>query len=315
VFQEGFWDNPAMGQRKYRYLHWDVFTDHTLSGNQLAVFPDAGGLDAPVMQAIALEMAFSESTFVFPAENSETHFRVRIFTPRAELPMAGHPAVGTAFALAHEGRIAKQTTEVRFGLGIGPTSLALEWNLDAVRFVWMTQHLPEFGRPLKNNAAMAAALGITEADIQTDLPVQTVSCGVPFLFVPLASREAVNRAQLEQAGLTKFCRAVSIDDLAVFVFSTESSNDDATVFSRMFAPGFGVHEDPATGSASGPLGCYLVHHGVVTTEEAARIVSLQGVKMGRPSRIHISIGIGDGRISKVRVGGQAVLAGEGTLQV
>jgi trans-2,3-dihydro-3-hydroxyanthranilate isomerase len=301
--------------RKYRYLHWDVFTDHILSGNQLAVFPDAAGLDTQTMQAIALEMAFSESTFVFPAENTDTDFRVRIFTTRAELPMAGHPTVGTTFALVHDGRVSQQRSEIRLGLNIGPTPVALDWKSNQLHFAWMTQRLPEFGPSLTGREALAAALGLPQEDIRSDLPVQVVSCGVPFLFVPLVSRAAVNRAELERSGFARFCALAGVEELGVFVFSTESVDDGASVFSRMFAPGFGVQEDPATGGASGPLGSYLVHHRAVSSRQAEHIVSLQGVKMGRPSRIYISISAKDGQIFGVRVGGQAVLAGEGTLHV
>src|SRR5262249_10780551 len=136
--------------RTYRYLHWDVFTDHVLSGNQLAVFPDASGLDTQLMQAIALEMAFSETTFVFTAEHPNTDFRVRIFTARSEIPMAGHPTIGTTFALAHAGLIPNQSSRITLGLGVGPTSVALEWISNRLHFAWMTQRLPEFGRPLSN---------------------------------------------------------------------------------------------------------------------------------------------------------------------
>jgi len=305
-----------MSQEKtYRYLHFDVFTDKVLSGNQLAVYPDARGLDPAIMQAIALEMAFSETTFVFPPEDPATDFRVRIFTPRAELPMAGHPTIGTTFALAREGRIAGERTSIMLGLGIGPTRVELEWSSDRLHFAWMTQHLPEFGRPLPNLGEMAAALGVQEADIRsTNMPIQMVSCGLPFLYVPLASRSAVDAAELDRQALLRFCKTARIDEPGLFIFSTQPANDGATVYSRMFAPGFGVPEDPATGSASGPLGSYLVRHAAAGPEEAAHMISLQGVKMGRPSHIEISIGTAEGQITSVRVGGQAVFVGEGTLQ-
>jgi trans-2,3-dihydro-3-hydroxyanthranilate isomerase len=192
------------------------------------------------MQAIALEMAFSETTFVFPAEKTDTDFRVRIFAPRGELPAAGHPTIGTAFALVHEGRIPKQRSEVRLGLNIGPTHVALDWKSDQLYFAWMTQRLPEFGPPLTGREALAPALGLPERDIRSDLPVQAVSTGVPFLFVPLVSRAAVNRAELERSGFQRFCGLAGVEELGVFVFSTESAHDGATVFSRMFAPVFGI---------------------------------------------------------------------------
>jgi trans-2,3-dihydro-3-hydroxyanthranilate isomerase len=299
-----------------RYLHLDVFTDAPLTGNQLAVFPDGGNLTADLMQRIALEMAFSETTFAFPAQAPGTDFRVRIFTPRAELPMAGHPTIGTTFALAQLGRVARGVASATLGLGIGPTPVELDWNSDGLKFAWMTQRPPEFGPVLSEHSAIAAALGVTKDDIaETRLPVQVVSCGLPFLFVPLRSRAAVNKAEAETNALRRLFRDVGMDKEGVFLFSLESGDDDATAFSRMFAPHMGVTEDPATGSASGPLGCYLVHHGAVPPEKAVKMISLQGVRMGRPSRIYISIDMSKGKIDKVRVGGQSVILGEGNLQL
>jgi predicted PhzF superfamily epimerase YddE/YHI9 len=388
-----------------RYLHLDVFTDRAFGGNQLAVFPQPAGLDTATMQAITREMNYSECTFVFPPEDARTAVRVRIFTPARELPMAGHPTVGTAFALAHEGVIPPGQEEVVFGLGIGPTTVRLRWEdshrsrgpqrgcraggpaedrrshsggmpgqagresedrrshsggmpglqagresedrrshsggmpgqagresedrrshsgetpgLQAGRetrrlaFAEMQQRPPTFGEPVAEIAAVAAALNLEARDVAAARsPVQTVSCGIPFLFVPLATRDAVDRAMVDQAALTRLCRALGIAE-EVFIFSTEPGDDGATAYSRMFAPGLGVTEDPATGSASGPLGCYLVRHGLVPPGQAGQIVSVQGVKMQRPSRIHIAIGVQGDTIADVRVGGQAVLVGEGVLR-
>jgi len=304
-----------MPRGEYHYLHLDVFTDRPLTGNQLAVFLDAEDLDTNVMQRIALEMAFSETTFVLPAEHPGTDYRVRIFTPRAEIPMAGHPTIGTTFALAHARRIAKASASVTLGLGIGPTPVTLEWRGDQLDFAWMTQPIPQFGRSLEDIQGIAVALGIEAAAIrETKLPVKVVVAAFPFLYVPLVSREAVNAAELDRRALLRVCQAASIDELGVFVFTLQSGDEDgATVFSRMFAPGFGVPEDPATGSASGPLGVYLVECGAVHPDAAAHIVSPKGVKMGRPSDIHISIGVRDRQIQNVRVGGKSVLVGEGTI--
>jgi trans-2,3-dihydro-3-hydroxyanthranilate isomerase len=303
-----------MNAQTYRYLHLDVFTDSVLEGNQLAVFTDARGLDARVMQKIALEMAFSETTFVLPPENSSADFRVRIFTPRQELPMAGHPTIGTTFALSTDNLIEVGRPTISLGLGIGPTPVALEWNSKRLHFAWMTQPLPEFGLELTNVSEMAAALGIQETDIRnTGLPIQVVSCGLPFLFVPLASRGTVDATELDRNALRHFCATAGIDELPVFVFSLKPPAAVETVFSRMFAPGFGVAEDPATGGASGALGSYLLAHHAVSANQAHHMISLQGAKIGRPSRIHISIEERDGGISRVRVGGQAVVVGEGTI--
>ena len=146
--------------------------------------------------------------------------------------------------------------------------------------------------------------------------MQVVSCGVPFLFVPLTTRSAVDSAAMNREALDGLFAAAKTDAHGVFLFSTEVRGERATAYSRMFAPEIGVTEDPATGIASGPLGCYLVRHGLVPAGKADAMLSLQGVKMGRPSHVHISIGVGtDGEIDRVRVGGEAVLAGEGTLYV
>jgi trans-2,3-dihydro-3-hydroxyanthranilate isomerase len=301
----------------FHYLHLDVFTDRRFGGNQLAVFPSGVGLDAGTMQAIAQEMAFSETTFVFPREDAATDVRVRIFTPGKELPMAGHPTIGTAFALARTGAIPADQPAVVFGLGVGPTRVDLTWAGRDLAFAWMTQLPPTFGLAVDDIAEMAGAIGLEADDIHgTGLPIEQVSCGVPFLFVPLATRSAVDRSICDVARLTRFFARLGVPrDLGVFLFSPERGADDATVYSRMFAPGLGVAEDPATGSASGPLGCYLVRHKVVPATAAGSILSLQGVKMGRPSRIHIEIGVDGDAITRVRVGGEAVYVAEGTMEV
>jgi trans-2,3-dihydro-3-hydroxyanthranilate isomerase len=300
----------------YRYLHLDVFTDRVFTGNQLAVFPDATGLGTDVMQRIATEMAFSETTFVLPVAMSGADFPVRIFTPRRELPMAGHPVVGTTFALAHEGRIALDRAAVVFGLGVGPTPIGLEWESGRLRFAWMTQSVPEFGELPTDIDGLAVALSVEGRDIRdSNLPPQVVSSGVPFLFVPLASRKAVDSIVVDRATLRRFSDRARIPELPVFVFSLERADDDVTVYSRMFAPMFGIPEDPATGGASGPLGGYLVRHRAVTSERASHMVSLQGAHMGRPSRIHIAVNSRNGTIGAVRVGGESVLVGEGTIRV
>ena len=301
---------------KYAYLHLDVFADRAFSGNQLAVFPDAVGLRADQMQQIAAEMAFPETSFVFPAESSNADVRVRIFTPGRELPMAGHPTIGTAFALAHEQRIMPESERVTIDLGVGPTEVALEWDGSALRFAWMTQPEPTFGPLAENVSSLARALGICEEDIRASrLPVQEVSSGVPFLFVPMASREMVNRVSVDRGVLRAFFDSEGLPERPIFVFSLEQSDDDGTIFSRMFAPIFGIPEDPATGGAGGPLGAYLLRHGAVDVKRASRFVNLQGVAMGRPSRIVISVRSEDGRITGIRVGGASVLVGEGFLEV
>ncbi|MGE5199784.1 MAG: PhzF family phenazine biosynthesis protein [Rhodospirillaceae bacterium] len=303
-----------MMSSRYRYLHLDVFTGEKFGGNQLAVFLDARGLAAETMQAATRELNFSESTFILPAERPDTDIRMRIFTPGREMPMAGHPTVGSAFALAMAGVIPAGRRRWVFGLNVGPTPVDIEWNGDRPAFVWMTQLRPAFGPVVTDVEAAARAIGLDGAAIRAaGLPVQEVSCGVPFVFIPLATRAQVDAASPNVEAFDRLCEAAGVDNHAMFVFSREPGPDGATAYSRMFAPGLGVFEDPATGSASGPLGCYLVKHGVVPPERAGGMQSLQGVKMGRPSRVHIAIGLEDGEISRVQVGGEAVLVGEGEL--
>ena len=297
-----------MGISRYRYLHYDVFTERRFGGNQLAVFPDAAGLSAAVMQQIAREIGFAETTFVTAAERPDTDVRMRIFTPGTEMPMAGHPVVGSTFALARDGAIAARRPDWVFGLNVGPTPVAMEWKDERLDFAWMTQRNPEFGPTFDDVGRVAAALGVSEDDIRaTNLPIQRVSCGMPFVFVPLATRSAVDRAVPDARLL----------DFEAYLFTTDRTggNDSATTYSRMFAPMLGVAEDPATGSASGPLGSYLLRYGLVTPQQGRSILNLQGVKLGRPSWIHVSIESSDTGITRVRVGGTSVFVAEGTMDI
>jgi trans-2,3-dihydro-3-hydroxyanthranilate isomerase len=299
-----------------RYLHLDVFTDTPFEGNQLAVFPQPPR-DIPVdrMQRIAAEMAFSETTFVFPAE-AAGDVRMRIFTPGVELPLAGHPTIGSTFALAHEGVIAAGRDKFVFELGVGPIPVSLEWGGEKLSFAWMTQPLPSFGSQIADRSGFAAALGLEPGDLE-DLPIEEVSCGVPFLFVPVRSRVAVDRVVIDVRALARIYKQAECANLAVFLFTTDRTGATGAeqIYSRMLAPQFGIAEDPATGGASGPLGSYLLYHNVVTAAEARALVSLQGAAMKRPSSVHISIDSREGSITRVRVGGKSVLVAEGELKV
>ncbi len=300
---------------RLEYLHLDVFTDRRFEGNQLAVFPNPLGLDPPTMQSIAREMNFSETTFILPPARPDTDVQMRIFTPGVELPMAGHPTIGSTFALAHLGVIGGGRNRFVFGLGVGPTAVELAWTGEELSFAWMDQRPPEYRTPATSAEQIARAVGVDPAAFaKTGLPIEEISCGVPFMYLPLVSRAAVDAAEPDMRALRRLRSAFPSDHIGVFLFTTEGTEPGVTVYSRMFGPGLGVPEDPATGSASGPLGCYLVKHGLVKGDEAARIVSWQGVAMGRPSRIHIAItSDAGGAITRVQVGGQAVLVAEGQL--
>ena len=299
-----------------QYLHYDVFTNRPFQGNQLAVFTDAAGLSADQMQTITREMNFSESTFLLPAETPGTDVRMRIFTPGAELPMAGHPTIGSTFALADSGAIPPGAERFVFGLGVGPTTVELTWSGSRLEFAWMDQKAPEVRSPVSPVADILQSIGVVTSMLDPrGLPIEEVSCGVPFIYVPLLSRAAVDAAEPDLRAMRALRSAFPGGHSAVFVFAVEPSGGEVAVYSRMFAPGLGVAEDPATGGASGPLGCYLVAHGLVPAAGWQDMVSLQGVKMGRPSRIHIRITADSPTaITRVQVGGQAVRVGAGALE-
>jgi trans-2,3-dihydro-3-hydroxyanthranilate isomerase len=295
---------------QYRYLHYDVFTDRPLTGNQLAVFTDPAGLTTDDMARITREMNFSECTFLFPAEQPGTDVRVRIFSPDGEMPFAGHPVIGSTFALAHQQFVKPPRGRLVLGLGLGPTPVDLEWKGTELAYAWMTQQPPAYGPTLEARDRMASVLGIEVAAIHKEVPIQEISCGLPFVFVPLRSRAAVDRCVLDPRGNDAMFRDAGLTRRDIFVFSVQPDDDGATVYSRMLGAG---REDPATGSASGPLGCYLVRYRLVPSGQAERMVSRQGVKMGRPSVVHIRIaGIPD-EITDVKVGGASVLVGDGRI--
>jgi trans-2,3-dihydro-3-hydroxyanthranilate isomerase len=266
------------------------------------------------MQTITREMNFSECTFIFPPETPGTNVRMRIFTPGEELPMAGHPTIGSTFALAKEGVIKPGQAGFVYGLNVGPTPVSLQWKGAGLDFAWMTQKNPEFGDTIKDRAGFAKAIGVDATDLG-DAPPQLVTCGTPFLFAALASRTVVDSVSLDLKAYSAACLGSGLKALPLFIFTTDraASAGDELVFSRMLAPGFGISEDPATGGASGPLGCYLFKYRLLPRETLARFVSLQGVKMRRPSRIHISIDAQGEEITRVRVGGRSVLIGDGRL--
>lgn len=294
-----------------RYLQYDVFTDRPLTGNQLAVFLETAGLTTETMAAMTRETNFSEATFVFPPEQDGTDIRLRIFGRGGEMNFAGHPVIGSTFALADDGVILPGRQTFTFGLNIGPTLVELEWRQNVLAFAWMTQQKPAFGPTLPDPARVAAAYGLPPDALHPGVPVQEVNCGSAFYLLALKTRAAVDQAALDPRAIAAVFEAAGLQRRGIFVFSPEPGADGATVYSRMI----GAAEDPATGSASGPLGCYLVRYGLVPLARAGAIVSAQGVKMNRPSRVHIRIdATAPDAITRVRVGGTSVLVGEGRLR-
>ena len=314
--------------KEYRFIQVDVFTDRPFGGNPLAVFPEAEGLTTEEMQCLAREMNLSETTFVLPSQVPDADFKVRIFTPAAELPFAGHPVVGTHWVLAHLGRVELHapTTQVRFELGVGVLPADLHVAGGRVEQVVMTQDRPTFHAVLEDVTDLAAGLGLApEAIVETGLPVQVVSTGVPQMMVPvrsLAEVQSLAPGQLNVSALNRACGVCGTECVMVFTFETE--RPEATVHVRMFAPLLGVPEDPATGSANGALGAYLVHHAsarpalrraVPVIEPTTHIVSEQGAEINRPSTLYVEVDSVGEEVTAVRVGGHVVPVAEGLVRL
>lgn len=279
---------------RHEYHLVDVFTDRPFGGNPLAVFKDGRGIRDDAMQSIAKELHLSETTFVLPPNSSAADHRVRIFTPDTELPFAGHPTLGTAYVLA-EGK----DGAMRLEEGVGVISVTLREG-----FVQMVQPLPTFSGTTTSRKAAADALGLAVEEVRSDVPIQVGSSGLPYLFVPLSNLKAVRRARRPN-GL----------DANVYVFAMSAERSGSHVHGRMFDQGLGIGEDPATGSAQGPLGAYIVAHELVQAAPTTRIRSEQGFEIGRPSILDIEVDRVGAAITAVRVGGRCVPMGGGWLDV
>ncbi len=292
----------------------DVFTNRQFGGNQLAVFPDPpADLPTSVMQRIAAELNLSETTFVFPPADRANDYRLRIFTPAAELPMAGHPTVGTGYVLARLGSLGRLTgvKTIVFEEGVGPVKVSVRADKhgDPAK-IWMRQPIPQFLDTYEDHAALADILSLAATDIRDDVPAQVVSSGLPFLFVVLDSFDAIKRIRFRADKWAEHLAGTEAEN--VFVTTLETVNEHATAHSRMFAPALGINEDPATGSASGPLGAYLLKYGLAQTSD---MVSEQGFEMGRPSLIRIHVEASGHSFSQVSVGGECAYIGYGTLVI
>jgi trans-2,3-dihydro-3-hydroxyanthranilate isomerase len=300
--------------RELLFVQVDVFTERVFGGNPLAVVFEAAGLSAAEMQAIAREMNCSETTFLLPPTRPDCEARVRIFTPARELPFAGHPTIGTAWVLATEQLLPPNTHRFNLEEGIGPVEVTLEGEPAQPSFLWMRHGEAKFGPELTDRAGFARTLGLAESDLLAGAPICTGSTGNPFLYIPLRDREVVDRARLDVPAL--LAAQGEGPNVGVFVFAPDPDPKAGRVYSRMFAPHTsGIPEDPATGSASGPLGAYLVERGLVTPAATVDIVSEQGTRMGRPSFIRIRVGMSAGRVSEILVGGSVVPVIEGRLRV
>ena len=299
--------------RRYRFVQVDVFTERAFGGNQLAVVFGADDLAPQTMQAIAREMNLAETTFVLPPRRPHCAARVRIFTPAREMPFAGHPTIGTAWVLAHEGLVPGVAARFVLDEEIGDVSVSLEGDPRAPGFVWMDHRDATFGPPVRDREGVARALRLKADDLAEGVPVETGSTGNRFLYVPLRGRALVDAVDFDQRVFEEV--VPDLDGIGVFVLAADPDPGARRVYCRMFAPAHGVTEDPATGSASGALGAYLVRHGLVRAEGETRIISEQGTKMGRQSFVHIALGARGGNVSSIRVGGAVVPVIDGTLTV
>lgn len=289
----------------FRYRVVDVFTGRPLEGNALAVFPEASGLDDDIMQRIARELNLSETTFVFPATRTDCAAYVRIFTPAKEMIFAGHPTVGTSFVLLEEGRVPRNTTDFLLEEKVGPVPIHVEAGEPPL--IWLRTPPIEF-RGTYDRAACADALGLREEDL-LDVTPQLVSAGNPTIFVALKDKESIDRASLDLRGL-KALKGGDQGPLCVFVFTPTS----AGAYSRMFAPEYGIVEDPATGSATGPLAAFMIRRGLIPGAAGTRFISEQGTKMGRRSILHVCLH-GKNGADGIDVGGYVTSLVEATMKI
>ena len=302
-----------------RYPYWtvDVFTDRTFGGNPLAVVTDASGLTSEQMQLIAREFNLSETTFVLPPELKEHTFRLRIFTPIRELPFAGHPTVGSAFVLAAAGKIPLERGEARivFGEGVGPVPVTVRGEKNRPAFSQLSvARLPEWGPAPPPSETVAAALSLEPGDVLDDDRDEpsALTCGLPYLFVPLASIDAVRRARVNYEWWNHALHSYWAE--AVYLFSYETEQSGSFVHARMFAPAFGIEEDPATGSAAAAIAGYFARRERLD-RGTGRWVIEQGFEIDRPSLIEVEADADAGKLTAVRVGGRSVIVTEGHLDI
>ena len=296
---------------RYRFHTLDVFTDTPFGGNPLAVVLDADGLSGESMQAIAAEFNLSETVFVLkPAKDGANRRKLRIFTPRAELPFAGHPTVGTGYLLAALNLVELNPSDPVMVLeeGVGDVPVTVRLGKDGPQSTQMSvPRLPERGPEPPSRTDLAAMLSLADADL---LPCHAAySCGVPFLFLPVRDRAAMGLVKLRSHLWEKLLSGWWAT--SIFLFTTDTVSKVAQIHARMFAPAMGIAEDPATGSAAAALAGYL--HALEQRDGSRRWLIEQGVEMGRPSLIELQSDIAGGHIKTVRVGGSSVLISDGWL--
>lgn len=288
------------------YYLLDVFTEEKFGGNQLAIFPDARFIQPELFQKIARELNLSETVFLFPPEK-EPYYRMRIFTPGQELPTAGHPTVGTGYYLTRELHPGPtSTTQIKLQQEIGLITVDVKFKNNQPDMITMYQPLPKFGPIHSISPELASLLSIEEEDLDQH-PIQEVSCGNNVLLIPVKDTEVLSKISFRMDVWQQI--KSQIHDAFIYVFTLKGVTG-GDVQGRMFAPDAGILEDPATGSANGPLICYLHLYELVKNP----IKSLQGYEMGRPSQLFLDVSKNAaGEIREVKVGGKCVYIGKGTL--
>jgi len=298
------------------FLMIDVFTDRPFGGGRLYLFPNGAEIASDQMQNLAMELGAGETAFIVPPSTLDSKcFGLRVFTPSAEIPFGGHSVLGATFALDHMGlrSVEDHPEPLTWQLEAGKYEVVTR-NEDGRLIYSLRQDVPVFMGQYFHRGKVARTLGLPEDDIAiTGLPCEVISTGLPIHIVPLASLEAMQRIILRNRDADSIARDLGFGDL--FVFTCETVQADAHVHCRMFAPYFGIPEDAASGAATGALVAYLVKHRLVKYSSRVRIISEQGLEMGRPSRLIAEAGISGGQATAIQVGGQCVLVGSGNINI
>ena len=304
-------------KRWIQFYQADVFSSEPFGGNPLAVFPTVDDVTEREFQQIAREMNLSETVFVLPPTDPRAAAKVRIFTPSQEIPFAGHPILGTFYVLGALKRLPlkEPITQVFYECHLGVFPLDIIVLKGEIEQVMMSQPTPEFIESITQVELLydlAKALGIQKSVMMDGtFPVEVVSTGLPVLIVPIRSLTAVKSMQVNHSAVLELCSRVGAQ--GIMVFTTMTVEENATVHTRMFAEPIGITEDPATGSASGALGAYLVKNGVVEIGPTTEVVMEQGYEIDRPSRILVQVFSDDDMIKTIKVGGQVVMVAEGKI--
>ena len=297
---------------EFPYVTLDVFTDRLFGGNQLAVFPDARGIPEASLLAITREFNYSETTFCYPPADPAHAARVRIFTPGAEVPFAGHPTVGTAIAL-HAARGAASPATLVLEEGVGPVPVTVRADGPAPFAQFSVAKLPEVGPPVSTRTTLAEILSLQPDDLVSGAHApQAVSCGLPFVIVGVKSAKILGAARVRYDRWAETMRTAWAPDL--FVYAPDPAGSATHFRARCFVPSMNVPEDPATGSANAAFAGFLAARSA-ERDGTLRFTVDQGVEMGRPSHLELEADKANGAVTAIRVGGRSVFAMRGTIRL